>query len=88
VSLDQLRPLVRSINDLDPDTRWAGGSVALPQLRIELYLDDNPSLRNVSLVAMSSPQSYSGWRTLEKSRATQFAHQSPRVRRMFVPSFH
>jgi len=68
VSLDQLRPVLSEVvNEADPDARWAGGSVAMPRLQIEFYLDENPSLRNVSLVAAASRQSFTGWRLLEKA---------------------
>jgi hypothetical protein len=72
VSLDQLRPVLADVvNELDAEARWAGGSVALPKLNLEFHLDDHPALRNVSLVATPSPQSYVGWRTLEKALRTQ-----------------
>jgi hypothetical protein len=68
VALDRLRPaLADVINELDPGARWAGGSVALPRLHVEFYLDDHPSVRNVSLVASATPQSYAGWRLLERT---------------------
>lgn len=68
VSLDQVRPVLSEVvAELDADARWAGGSVALPRLNIELHLDENPNTRNVSLVATSAPQSYSGWRQLEQA---------------------
>lgn len=67
-SLDQIRPVLSEVvNELDSDARWAGGSAALPNLRVEFHLDDHPSVRNVSLIASSSRQSFSGWRTLEKA---------------------
>lgn len=67
VTRDQLRPILsESAEELDADVRWAGLSVALPRLNVELYLDDNPTIRNVSLIATSNAQSYAGWRTLEK----------------------
>lgn len=67
VTLDQLRPVLsETMDELDADVRWAGMSVALPRLHVELYLDDNPTVRNVSLIATSNAQSYSGWRKLEK----------------------
>jgi hypothetical protein len=68
VTLDQLRSVLsETVNELDPEVRWAGGSLSLPRLHVELYLDDGPSVRNVSLIATSSTQSYAGWRTLEKA---------------------
>ncbi|MCE9607840.1 MAG: hypothetical protein K8U03_23380 [Planctomycetia bacterium] len=72
VTLDQLRPaLADAVNDLDADVRWAGGSVALPKLHVEFYFDDHPSVRNVSLVATATPQSYAGWRVLERALKEQ-----------------
>ncbi|MBL9091339.1 MAG: hypothetical protein JNL96_08965 [Planctomycetaceae bacterium] len=71
VALDQLRPALADVlEELDPHARWAGNSIALPKLRIEFYLDDHPSLRNVSLIATATPQSHTGWRSLEKSLRT------------------
>jgi hypothetical protein len=68
VALERLRPaLADVINELDPGARWAGGSVALPKLHVEFYLDDHASVRNVSLVASATPQSYAGWRVLERA---------------------
>ena len=71
VTLDQLRPLLAEvIDELDPDARWAGGSLALPKLRVELYLESSAALKNVSLVASGDDQSFAGWRRLEQSLAT------------------
>ena len=68
VALERLRPaLADVVNELDPGARWAGGSVALPRLHVEFYLDDHSSVRNVSLVASATPQSYAGWRMLERT---------------------
>jgi hypothetical protein len=52
---------------LDADARWAGDSLALPQLGVQLRLESCATLRNVSLVANSDTQSFSGWRRLERS---------------------
>lgn len=68
VSYEQLRPpLAEAVNELDGDARWAGGSVSLPRLHVEFYLDDHPYIRNVSLVACGGMQSYSGWRLLKRT---------------------
>jgi hypothetical protein len=68
VALDRLRPtLADVVNELDPGARWAGGSVAMPRLHVEFYLDEHASVRNVSLVASATPQSYAGWRMLERT---------------------
>lgn len=72
VSIDQLRPaLADAIDELDPAARWAGNSVSLPKLHIECYLEEHASVRNVTLVSTAAPQSYSGWRHLEKALKTR-----------------
>jgi len=72
VTLDQLRPaLADAVNELDADVRWAGNSVALPKLHVEFYFDDHGWVRNVSLVATATPQSYAGWRLLERTLREQ-----------------
>jgi hypothetical protein len=66
ISVEQLRPmLAAAINALDADARWAGSSLVLPGLHVELHLEPNPLMRNVSLVASGEEQSYAGWRQLE-----------------------
>lgn len=65
-SVDQLRPMLAGlIDELDAEARWAGCSLALPTLRVELHLEPGSALRNVSLVATAAEQSYAGWRRLE-----------------------
>jgi hypothetical protein len=66
ISSAQLRPvLAATISALDADARWAGSSLVLPGLHVELHLEPNPVLRNVSLVASGEEQSYAGWRQLD-----------------------
>ncbi|HWC88604.1 MAG TPA: hypothetical protein VG433_03090 [Pirellulales bacterium] len=64
----QLRPVLSELAiGLDPEARWAGDSLALPQLGVQLRIEGFGSMRNVSLVANSDAQSFSGWRRLERS---------------------
>lgn len=71
---DELRPvLAETIDKLDPEARWAGGSLSLPRLHVELHLETNATLRNVSLVATGDEQSYSGWRQLELALAARLS---------------
>jgi hypothetical protein len=64
----ELRPILSELAlALDADARWAGDSLALPQMGVQLRLESFPSMRNVSLVANSDSQSFSGWRRLERS---------------------
>jgi hypothetical protein len=66
ISVDKLRSLLAdAVERLDADAHWAGDSLALPQLKVQLYIDNYPPLRNVSLVSTGSSQSQAGWRRLE-----------------------
>jgi hypothetical protein len=70
MSVEQLRPvLAEAIHGLDADARWAGSSLALPRLHVELHLEPNAVMRNVSLAASGEEQSYAGWRQLELALA-------------------
>ena len=66
ISLDQLRPrLAQVANELDADSRWAGDSLALPNLGVQLHLDYFPGMRNVQLLSVGAEQNLRGWRHLE-----------------------
>ena len=66
LSADQLRPILASVvADLDKDARWAGDSLVLPNLAVQLHVETLASLRNVQLVSDGARQSYTGWRRLE-----------------------
>lgn len=66
LSAEAVRPLLADVIDtLDSDARWAGTSLVMPNLGVELYVERHPSMRNVTLVASSVGQSYAGWRRLE-----------------------
>lgn len=64
---EQFMPTLRRLAlQLDRESRWAGESLALPNLGIQLYVDNFPVLNNVQLVATGSNQSFEGWLKLEK----------------------
>ncbi len=66
ISADQLRAIMAELVDrCDPGARWAGDSLALPSLGVQLHLDNVPVMRNVSLVAVGPNQNPQGWRRLE-----------------------
>ncbi len=66
ISVDQLRPVLADVVEhLDPETRWAGDSLVLPNLGVQTHIDSFPTLRNVSLMSSGPNQSYAGWRRLE-----------------------
>lgn len=77
---EQVRALLSEVvTGLDPDVRWAGESVCLPNLGVQLHLEVVASLRNVQLIATSAPQSYDGWALLQKKLSTQL-RETPAAR--------
>jgi hypothetical protein len=68
ITSDQLRPILANlVGELDSTARWAGESLALPQLGVQFYLEPFSSMRNLQLVAAGPRQSFPGWRRLEVS---------------------
>lgn len=66
VSIDQLRPLLAGVvADLDRDARWAGDSLVLPSLDVQLHIEQSGLLRNAQLVSSGPRQNFAGWRRLE-----------------------
>lgn len=65
ISIDELRPiLAETARSIDPQARWAGDSLALPTLGVQLHLESFDLMRNVSLVSSGNIQSLEGWRQL------------------------
>ncbi len=65
ISSEELRPLLaEAARSLDPQARWAGDSLAMPTVGIQLYLETFEIMRNVSLVASGSKQNIATWRQL------------------------
>lgn len=68
LTLDQLRPILAElVAKLDPDARWAGDSLSLPNLGVQLHVDNVALLRNISLAPVGMSQSHAGWRRLEQA---------------------
>jgi heme exporter protein D len=68
VTVEQLRPILAGVvSELDREARWAGESLVLPQLGVQLNVESFPALRNTQLAAAGPHQSYLGWRRLEIS---------------------
>ncbi len=66
ITMEELRPiLAEEAAKLDPDARWAGDSLSLPNLGVQLHLDSVAKMRNVSLVSSGPSQDPQGWRRLE-----------------------
>ncbi len=64
-SIDELRPvLAETARAIDPQARWAGDSLALPTIGVQLHLESFDLMRNVSLVSSGGDQNLAGWRRL------------------------
>ncbi|MEN6451183.1 MAG: hypothetical protein ABFC96_11885 [Thermoguttaceae bacterium] len=67
-SADALRPVLAELaGRLDPSARWAGDSLALPSLGVQLYVDHFAASGSVSLCSAGGNQNRAGWRQLETS---------------------
>jgi hypothetical protein len=71
ISAEELHPvLAEAASRLDPDSRWAGNSLALPNLGVQLHLESFDLMRNVSLASSGSRQNLDGWRELARALAS------------------
>jgi hypothetical protein len=65
---EQLRPVLSDLaRRHGGQVHWIGSSLALAQFGVELHIEEFPSLRNISLVAVGNEQSPRGWRGLEQA---------------------
>jgi hypothetical protein len=70
ITLEQLRPLLADVvARLDGEARWAGESLVMPQLGVQLHLEFAPLMQNVQLISSGPEQSMSGWKRLEQELA-------------------
>lgn len=77
ISAEELRPVLAEASlELDAQARWAGDSLTLPTLGVQLYIEDFALMRNVSLVSSGGRQHLDGWRRL----AGALAHKLQEVR--------
>ena len=68
ISGDKLRPILADVvARLDSDARWAGDSLVLPNLEVQLSIDNFRVFRNVSLKSVGGNQNLHGWRRLEQA---------------------
>jgi hypothetical protein len=68
MTLDKLRPILADVVErLDGDARWAGDSLVLPHLGVQLHLDCFASMKNVSLKSIGGQQNFQGWKKLENA---------------------
>ncbi|MBI3836495.1 MAG: hypothetical protein HY288_01000 [Planctomycetia bacterium] len=65
MTLDELRPiLAETAARLDHESSWAGKALSMPQMRVNLQLENFTPMRNVTLSATPDDQSIGGWRRL------------------------
>lgn len=68
LSAAALRPLLsETARQLDAHARWAGDSLALPTLGVQLHFDESSGTRTTSLVSSGPEQDLVGWRRLAKA---------------------
>ena len=68
MTAEQLRPLLAdAVAEVDPDARWAGDSLILPRLGVQLHLDLFGPMRHASLVSSGGEQDLDGWWKLRKA---------------------
>jgi hypothetical protein len=71
IPADKLRPILADIvARLDDGARWAGDSLVMPSLRVQLSVEPFPSMKNTSLKSVGGNQDLHGWRLLEQGLTT------------------
>jgi hypothetical protein len=71
---EELRPvLAEAARQIDPQSRWAGDSLAMPTLGVSLYIETFDVMRNVSLKSSGGKQNLAGWRKLSAELRNQLA---------------
>lgn len=64
----QLRPILANlVPQLDKEARWAGDSLLMPQLGVQLHIEPFGPMRGIQLVSSGPKQSYRGWKYLESA---------------------
>ncbi|MCG8583229.1 MAG: hypothetical protein MI757_00770 [Pirellulales bacterium] len=72
MTADHLRPILADlVTRLDPQARWAGDTLWLPQLGVHLHIESFTAMRNVSLVAIKPEQPLDGWQRLEHALSAE-----------------
>jgi hypothetical protein len=65
ISGEELCPiLAETARSIDPQARWAGDSLSLPTLGVQLHVETFEIMRHVSLIASGDKQDLAGWRRL------------------------
>jgi len=58
--------LAEAARAIDPQARWAGESLSLPTVGVQLHLESFELMRHVSLIASGTKQNLAGWRRLSQ----------------------
>ena len=71
IGVEQLRVALDEVAaQIDNQRQWSGNSLLFPNAGIQLHLDENRSMRTVSLLSTGPRQSESGWLRLHKELTT------------------
>ncbi|HUE74489.1 MAG TPA: hypothetical protein VMP01_26635 [Pirellulaceae bacterium] len=71
-TVEQIRPVLADVvARLDEQARWAGESLVMPNLGVQLHVDALAVLKNVQLVSTGPMQNIAGWRRLEDELARE-----------------
>lgn len=74
LSVHELRSVVsETAVELDPESRWAGDCLHMPNLRVQLLMHLSPSWRNATLAAVGSSQDLQGWQRFARELAKRLA---------------
>lgn len=76
ITTEQLRPVLSEVaKELDPEARWSGESLLLPELGVQLSVEPQTSVKLVQLAAVGSQLNMAGWRQLERRLAAALKSQ-------------
>ncbi len=90
VTFEQLRPaLADVVTRLDDQARWAGESLVMPALGVQLHVEPTGFMKNVQLVSTGPMQDIAGWRRLEDELARELKQSKgqPNPYGVFLISF-
>lgn len=72
ISNEQFRPVLANVvAELDKEARWAGESLVMPNLGVQLHVEPFRAMANLQLIASGPRQNYTGWRKLELALAEE-----------------
>jgi hypothetical protein len=71
-AVEQIRPVLADVvARLDDQARWAGESLVMPNLGVQMHVETLAAMKNVQLVSTGPQQSIAGWRRLEDELARE-----------------